>query len=131
MEEDKIITLRFKPGNVPDMELYKALAAEKESLGLSMPVYVKNILNRHFEGRRQAWLDGGADVCIERIREVVHGELASHSSVIVGIMEKLAGKLPDGIEKTEEIKMQEEEKSLPAYSDNFPEGLYGVLEKFM
>ena len=48
MSDDRIITLRFKPENVPDMELYRELEAEKKRLGLSMPVYVKDILQLPF-----------------------------------------------------------------------------------
>lgn len=131
MADDKIITLRFKTGSVPDMELYRELEAEKKSLGLSMPVYVKDILGQHFEGKGRMRADGGTDMCMERIREIVHGELASHSAVMIGIIEKMAGELPNGIGKTEQEKTPEREETLPEYSDYFPEGLYGVLEKFM
>lgn len=131
MGEDKVITLRFKEGNVPDMELYRALSEEKESLGLSMPAHVKSILGRHFAGGGDVHADGCIETCMERMREVVRGELASHGAFVAGIMEKLAGELPSSGEKTEGAKEQEGGTSLPAYSEDFPEGLYGVLEKFI
>lgn len=131
MGEDRVVTLRFKAGSVPDMELYEALAAERAGLGLSMPAYVKGILGRHFEGGGRGRTAGGADACMERIREIVRGELASHSSAITGMMEKLAEGLPDRTGKPERAEEQEGEESLPAYSGDFPERLYGVLEKFI
>ena len=44
MADERVVTLRFKPECVPDMELYSRLEAEKRRIGLSMPVYVKGIL---------------------------------------------------------------------------------------
>ena len=124
MSDDRIITLRFKPENVPDMELYRELEAEKKRLGLSMPVYVKDILQQHFKGGERMWTDG----CMERIREIVHGELASQNAVFAGQLEKIAAGTPGGIKNTGQSP---EEETLPEYSDDFPEGLNGVLEKFM
>ena len=124
MSDDRIITLRFKPENVPDMELYRELEAEKKRLGLSMPVYVKDILQQHFKDGERMWTDGW----MERIREIVHGELASQNAVFAGQLEKIAAGIPGGIKNTGQPP---EEETLPEYSDDFPEGLNGVLEKFM
>ena len=96
MSDDRIITLRFKPENVPDMELYRELEAEKKRLGLSMPVYVKDILQQHFKDGERMWTDG----CMERIREIVHGELASQNAVFAGQIEKIAAGIPGGIKNT-------------------------------
>ncbi len=127
MADERVVTLRFKPGSVPDMELYSKLEAEKKRLGLSMPIYVKDILRQYFESQAKAWTDAGADVCMERMREIVHEELASQSTVLAGIFEKAAESLPKGSQKTGELSSE----ALPGYSDRFPEGLNGILEKFM
>lgn len=131
MADDRIITLRFKPESVPDMELYRELETEKRRLGLSMPAYVKNVLWQNFEGRERMWTDGSVNVCMERIREIVHGELAVHSTVISEMIEKMAGGHSNGMGKAEWRKQPDQGEALPEYSDNFPEGLNGVLEKFM
>lgn len=131
MADDRIITLRFKPESVPDMELYRELEAEKKRLGLSMPAYVKNVLRQNFEGRERMWMDGGVDVCMERIREIVHGELVLHSAVVSEMVEKMAGGAANGIGKAGWGKTPDQGERLPEYSENFPEGLNGVLERFM
>lgn len=128
MADDRIITLRFKPKSVPDMELYRNLETEKKRLGLSMPAYVKNALRQNFESRERMWTDGSVDVCMERIREIVHGELASQNAAFAGQLEKIAVGIPGGIKNTGQLS---EEEALPEYSDNFPERLNDVLEKFM
>lgn len=128
MTDDRIITLRFKPESVPDMELYRNLEMEKKRLGLSMPAYVKNALRQNFESRERMWTDGSVDVCMERIREIVHGELASQNAAFAGQLEKIAVGIPGGIKNTRQLS---EEEALPEYSDDFPERLNDVLEKFM
>ncbi|MCI9139860.1 MAG: hypothetical protein HFI78_09190 [Lachnospiraceae bacterium] len=131
MADDRIITLRFKPKSVPDMELYRNLETEKKRLGLSMPAYVKNALRQNFESRERMWTDGSVDVCMERIREIVHGELALHSAAVSEMLGKMTGGAANGIGKAEWGKTPDQREKLPEYSDNFPEGLNGVLEKFM
>lgn len=129
MADDRVITLRFKPESVPDMELYRELEMEKEQLGLSMPVYVKSILWRHFGGAGQMQKGTGLDAsCMEQMKEIVHEELASQSDILVGMLERITEGLvlTDGMRKT-----GPPEEVLPRYSDAFPEGLNGVLEKFM
>ena len=131
MADDRIITLRFKPESVPDMELYRNLEMEKKRLGLSMPAYVKNALRQNFEGRERIWTDGSVDVCMERIREIVHGELALHSAAVSEMLAKMTGGAANGIRTAEWEKTPDQGETLPEYSENFPEGLSGVLEKFM
>ena len=114
MADERVVTLRFKPECVPDMELYSRLEAEKKRLGLSMPAYVKDILRRHFEDSGRIWEHVEAGICMEQVRGIVHEELASQSAELAGMIEReLSG------------------EALPGYSDSFPEGLNGVLEKFM
>lgn len=96
---------------------------------LSMPAYVKDILSRHFEGRERVWIGAGMDGCMERIREIVHGELVSQSADFTGQLEKIASGISSGTKNTGQPP--EGEETLPEYSDDFPEGLNGVLEKFM
>lgn len=127
MADDRVITLRFKPENVPDMELYNRLETEKKRIGISMPAYVKGVLLQHFENPGRMWADAEADTCVEQMREIVHEELASQSAVLGGMFERIVQSLPDGIQKTGKASGE----VLPEYSDRFPEGLNGVLEKFM
>lgn len=129
MADDRVITLRFKSESVPDVDLYRKLEMEKERLGLSMPIYVKSILWRHFGGAGQIQEGTGLDTpCMEQMKEIVHEELASQSDILVGMLERITEELVlmEGMKKT-----SPSEEVLPGYSDAFPEGLNGVLEKFM
>lgn len=127
MADDRIITLRFKPECMPYMELYGRLEAEKKRLGLSMPVYVKDILRQHFEDSGRMWGHAETDTCMEQVRGIVQEELASQSIAFAGMLERMAESLPGGPQK----KAEPQGEALPGYSDRFPEGLNGVLEKFM
>ena len=127
MADDRIITIRFKPECVPDMELYSRLEAEKRRLGLSMPAYVKDILRRRFEGSGSMLGHTEADTCMEQMRVILQEELASQSAALTGVFERLVESLPSGLQKKAELS----DEILPGYSDRFPEGLNGVLEKFM
>lgn len=127
MADDRVITLRFKPGSVPDMELYSRLEAEKRRLGLSMPAYVKDILRQRLEDPERVWRHAEAGICMEQMRGIVQEELASQSAALAGMFEKMAESLPGGLQK----KAEPSGEVLPGYSDSFPEGLNGVLEKFM
>ncbi len=127
MADDRVVTLRFKPGSVSDMELYSRLEAEKKRLGLSMPAYVKDILQRHFEDSGRVWEHAEVGICMEQVRGIVHEELASQSVALAGMFERMVESLPDGLQK----KGEPSGEILPGYSDSFPAGLNGVLEKFM
>ena len=127
MADERVITLRFKPECVPDMELYSRLEAEKRRIGLSMPVYVKGILRRHFEDSGKVCEHAEAGICMEQVRGIVHEELASQSAALAGMIERMAESLPGGLQK----ERKPSGEALPGYSDRFPEGLNGVLEKFM
>lgn len=72
------------------MEIRDMLEEGKKERGLSMPVYVKGILRKHFGGREHGMgIDAGMDACMERLREIVHGELASQSDMIAGMLERI------------------------------------------
>ena len=130
MAEDRIITLRFQEWKVMDMELYRNLEKGKSELGMSMPAYVKDILRRHMEGGRKE--PAGMGIYMEEIREIVHGELASQSDALAGVLEGIAERVVSGAkERGAEESLPERETGLPEYSDSFPDGLSGVLEKFI
>lgn len=130
MAGDRVITLRFQERKAMDMELYRRLEGGKERLGLSMPAYVKDVLRQHLgdEGRTGA----GMDACMGRIQEIVHGELASQSAALAGMLEKMAEGFPEGIKRAAQAGgLPEREEALPGYSDSLPEGMDSVLERFM
>lgn len=133
MTGDRVITLRFQERKAVDMELYRMLEEGRKGMGLSMPVYVKGILRQHFDGRGHGMgTDAGMDACMERLREIVHGELASQSDVIAGMLEKIAEGFPKEAGRAgKTCGLQEGDETLPGYSDSFPEGFDSVLEKFM
>lgn len=132
MAEDRVITLRFQEWKAVDMELYRMLEEGKKEKGLSMPVYVKGILRQHFGREHGMGTDAGMDACMERLREIVHGELASQSDTIAGMLEKIAEGFPEGAGRTGKMGgLPEGDEILPGYSDCFPEGFDSILEKFM
>lgn len=95
MAEDKVITIRLQEWKTKDMELYRSLERGKKELGISMPGYVKGILRQYVEkGKREAT---GVDVCMEQIRGIMHEELASQSAELAGAFERIAERLPGGI----------------------------------
>lgn len=132
MTDDRIITLRFKAENSVDMELYRNLEKEKKEKGLSMPVYVKDVLRGHFERRQREKDDAEMDMCMGRIQNIVREELASLSAVIVGTIVRMVGNPIDSTNAATCGRQPTEGKDiLPEYSDEFPEGLDSVLDQFM
>lgn len=132
MADERVITLRFKEENFLDMELYQSLEKEKKELGLSMPVYVKEILRQHFENIQQERMNGDLNRCLERMQNMVHEEFVSLNDTITGMIARIPEASASNIRRTayEEISMENEE-ILPEYSEELPEGMEGVLEQFI
>lgn len=132
MADERVITLRFKEENFLDVELYQSLEKEKKELGLSMPVYVKEILRQHFENIQQERMNGDLNRCLERMRNMVHEEFASLNDTITGMIARMPEASASNIRRTayEGISMENEE-ILPEYSEELPEGMEGVLEQFI
>lgn len=132
MAEEKVITLRFQERKAMDMELYRNLERGKEELGLSMPAYVKDVLRQHSRSAGRAGTDAGMEACMERIREIVQGELASQSAALARTLEKMTEGFPEGAKRTGQAEgLPESGEALPGYSDDLPEGMGSVLERFM
>ena len=132
MAEEKVITLRFQERKAMDMELYRNLERGKEELGLSMPAYVKDVLRQHSRSAGKAGTDAGVEACMERIREIVHGELACQGAVLAGTLEKIAEGFPERMKNAAQTGGPPESgEAFPGYSDSFPEGFDSVLERFM
>ena len=144
MADDKIITLRFKQENVLDMKLYRELECEKNCLGLSMPAYVKGVLQEHFKNKASEkpeediiWmLKDELDQYLHQVKGVVREELMSLSSVLLATLVRMNGVNTDGILINSDLTAKEatEEDSkdnLPEYSDELPEGFDDVLGKLM
>lgn len=140
MADDKIITLRFKSENVLEMELYRELENEKNVLGLSMPVYVKGILQEHFEHKSSGKIENEIlwemkdelRQYLKEIQSMVRSELVSLNSALlktfVRMNETNATSISDIIvsKSTEEL-----EGNLPKISDELPDGFDDILGKFM
>lgn len=144
MADDKIITLRFKQENVLDMELYRELECEKNCLGLSMPAYVKGVLQEHFKNKVSGkpeediiWmLKDELDQYLHQVQGVVREELMSLSSVLLATLVRMNGVNTDDIlinsDLTAKESTEEDSKdNLPEYSDELPEGFDDVLGKLM
>ncbi|MCI9622716.1 MAG: hypothetical protein HFI23_05225 [Lachnospiraceae bacterium] len=132
MLDERVITLRFKEENFLDMELYQSLEKEKKEMGLSMPVYVKEILRQHFENIQQERMNGDLNRCLERMQNMVHEEFVSLNDTITGMIARIPEISSSNIRRTayEGISLEKEE-ILPEYSEELPEGMEGVLEQFI
>lgn len=143
MADDKIITLRFKQENVLDMELYRELECEKNCLGLSMPAYVKGVLQEHFKNKASEkpeediiWmLKDELDQYLQQVQGVVREELMSLSSVLLATLVRMNGVNTDDIvvnsDLTAKASTEDSKDNLPEYSDELPEGFDDVLGKLM
>lgn len=143
MADDKIITLRFKQENVLDMELYRELECEKNCLGLSMPAYVKGVLQEHFKNKASEkpeediiWmLKDEFDQYLQQVQGVVREELMSLSSVLLATLVRMNGVNTDDIvvnsDLTAKESTEDSKDNLPEYSDELPEGFDDVLGKLM
>ena len=133
MADERVITLRFKEENFPDMELYHSLEKEKRELGFSMPVYVKDILRRHFEGRKKEQKEIEINSYLEQMQNIVHEELSSLNAMIVEMAGGMSMTYSDSAKKTtyEDISNNKDEEILPKYSEELPEGMDSILEQFM
>jgi hypothetical protein len=145
MTEDKIITLRFKPGNAQDMELYREIECEKNCLGISMPAYIKGILNEHFDRKPSGkmeddllWmLKDELDQYQKSIQGMIREELLSLSSVLLATLVRMSGTGTDASETitnpdiTIQKSTEDSKDNLPEYSEELPEGFDDVLGKLM
>lgn len=69
---------------------------------------------------------------MERIREIVQGELASQSAAFARTLEKMTEGFPERAKRTGQADgLPESGEALPGYSDDLPEGMGSVLERFM
>jgi hypothetical protein len=143
MTEDKIITLRFKPGNAQDMELYREIECEKNCLGISMPAYIKGILNEHFDrkpsGKMEDDLRWMLKDELDQYQKSIHGmireELLSLSYVLLATLVRMNGTVVPETVTNPDITIQksteDSKDNLPEYSDKLPEGFDDVLGKLM
>jgi hypothetical protein len=145
MNEDKIITIRFKPGNAQDMELYRKLECEKNCLGMSMPVYIKGVLQEHFANKPSGKMEDDLLSMLkdemnqyqENIQGMIREELMSLSSVLLATLVRMIGTGTDvsGTIANPDITIQksteDSKDNLPEYSDELPEGFDDVLGKLM
>ena len=127
-----------------DMELYRELECEKNCLGLSMPAYVKGVLQEHFKNKASGkpeediiWmLKDELDQYLHQVKGVVREELMSLSSVLLATLVRMNGVNTDDIlinsDLTAKESTEEDSKdNLPEYSDELPEGFDDVLGKLM
>ena len=133
MAGERVITLRFKEENLVDMELYYSLEQEKKELGLSTPVYVKDILRRHVESvPKEESMNIEIDNCLERIQDMVHEELASFRNTITEMLTRMTKPVFDSTkEAVDRGRIIEKEELLPEYCEELPEGLDSILEQFL
>jgi hypothetical protein len=140
MAEDKIITLRFKPGNAQDMELYRELECEKNCLGVSMPVYIKGVLQEHFAKKPSGKMEDDLLWMLKEemnqyqknIQGMIRDELMSLSSVLLATLVRMNGTdVSENPEPVLQKPLEQSEDNLPEYSDELPEGFDDVLGKLM
>jgi hypothetical protein len=143
MNEDKIITLRFKPGNAKDMELYRELECEKNCLGMSMPAYIKGILQEHFANKPGGKMEDDLLWMLKdelgqyqkNIQGMIRDELMSLSSVLLATLVRInVTDAPETITNADtgmQKSTEDAKDNLPEYSDELPDGFDDVLGKLM
>jgi hypothetical protein len=145
MAEDKIITLRFKLGNAQDMELYRELECEKNCLGMSMPAYIKGVLQEHFAKKPSEkmeddllWmLKDEMNQYQKNIQGMIREELMSLSAVLLATLVRMIGTGTDVSDPitnpdiTNRKSTEDSKDNLPEYIDELPEGFDDVLGKLM
>ena len=142
MREDdvKIITLRFKPDNQEELQLYMALERRKEELGISMPSLVKRILLAELEDENdcvdfQNYLDERLIEQEKSLQRLIHEQLQSLSAILINTIlnTKVHSdvKLEGSSISSEQLQGQYDMEELPEISNELPEEFDGVLEMFL
>jgi hypothetical protein len=141
MAEDKIITLRFKSGNAQDMELYRELECEKNCLGMSMPAYIKGVLQEHFANKPSekmeddllSMLKDEMNQYQKSIQGMIREELMSLSSVLLATLVRMNGTDASEVITNPDITIQksteDSKDNLPEYSDELPAGFDEYWER--
>ena len=142
MREDdvKIITLRFKPDNQEELQLYRELERRKEELGISMPSLVKRILQSELEDENdsvdfQNYLDERLIEQEKSLQRLIREQLQSLSAILINTIlnTKVHSdvKLEGSSISSEQLQEQCDMEELPEISNELPEEFDGVLEMFL
>jgi hypothetical protein len=125
------------------MELYREIECEKNCLGMSMPAYIKGVLQEHFAKKPSGnmekellWmLKDEMDHYQKNIQGMIREELMSLSSVLLATLVRMNGTVvPENITNpdiTIQKSTEDSKDNLPKYSDELPEGFDDVLGKLM
>jgi len=134
-QKEKIITLRFKPETVSEIELFERIEQARAKEGVSMPEFVKSLLTAYFDERKQksdqesflAELRTLQRENVKHIEQVVRSCMIEHNAALIGALAKLVS-VPKG--NNQEPNTPTVEATLPAESSELPQGAEGILDMF-
>lgn len=134
-QKEKIITLRFKPETVSEIELFERIEQAREKEGLSMPEFVKSLLTAYFDEQKQksdqesflAELRTLQRENVKHIEQVVRSCMIEHNAALIGALAKLVS---TPTESSPESVAPIVEATLPAESTELPQGAEGILDMF-
>lgn len=134
-QKEKIITLRFKPETVSEIELFERIEQAREKEGLSMPEFVKSLLTAYFDEQKQksdqesflAELRTLQRENVKHIEQVVRSCMIEHNAALIGALAKLVS---TPTESSPESVAPTVEATLPAESTELPQGAEGILDMF-
>lgn len=134
-QKEKIITLRFKPDTVSEIDLFNRIEQAREKEGVSMPEFVKSLLTAYFDEQKQksdqesflTELRTLQRENVKHIEQVVRSCMIEHNAALIGALAKLVsvptGSNPEPIASTVEA-------TLPAESSELPQEAEGILDMF-
>ena len=134
-QKEKIITLRFKPETVSEIELFERIEQAREKEGLSMPEFVKSLLTAYFDEQKQksdqesflAELRTLQRENVKHIEQVVRSCMIEHNAALIGALSKFVS---TPTESSPESVAPTVEATLPAESTELPQGAEGILDMF-
>ena len=134
-QKEKIITLRFKPETVSEIELFERIEQARAKEGLSMPEFVKSLLMAYFDEQKQksdqesflTELRTLQRENVKHIEQVVRSCMIEHNAALIGALAKLVS-VSNG--NNQELTIPTVEATLPAESSELPQGAEGILDMF-
>lgn len=134
-QKEKIITLRFKPETVSEIDLYDHIEQARDKEGVSMPEFVKSVLADYFDKQKQksdqenflTELRTLQRENVKHIEQVVRSCMIEHNAALIGALAKLVS---TPTESSPESVAPTVEATLPAESTELPQGAEGILDMF-
>lgn len=136
--KEKVITLRLKSDGGAETDLYNRIEQGKALAGMSMPDYVKGLLQKHFTEEQVkekqevffAELKKLHGEYLKKMEQMMKSCMIEHNTVIIGALAKLVSTSNEASagqsQETQEIR----EAELPQAGNELPEESQSILGMF-